>query len=65
MKHSGLLGLLIFHIKNEVDAALKCGKAECPFLGHSLVVLLNITLVIREDEELLTDSDRCTPRVVL
>ena len=27
MKHSGLLGLLIFHIKNEVDAALKCGKA--------------------------------------
>ena len=55
MKHSGLLGLLIFHIKNVVDATLKCGKAECPFLGHSLLALL----VVREDEELLTDSDRC------
>lgn len=58
VKHSGLLGVLIFHIKNEVDAALRCDKIDSPFLGHSLQPLLNVTLVVREDEDLLTDSDR-------
>ena len=63
MKHSGLLGLLIFHIKNEVGAALKCGMVlvECPFLGHSLVALMDITLVVRENEELLTDRQIAGP----
>ena len=58
VKHSGLLGLLIFHIKNEVDVALRCGGMDSPFLGHSLVPLLDTTFIVRDDEDLLTDSDR-------
>ncbi|KAL5483907.1 hypothetical protein EMCRGX_G020327 [Ephydatia muelleri] len=58
VKHSGLLGLLIFHIKNEVDAALRGGGVGSPFLGHSLVPLLDMMFVVRDDEDLLTDSDR-------
>ena len=58
MKHSGLLGLLIFHIKNEVDAALRYGGMDSPFLGHSLVPLLDMIFNVQEDEDLLTDSDR-------
>lgn len=61
VSHSGIKGLLIHSIKNEVDSALKEVPCSAPvpskFLGQDLAPLLDLVLRVGEGVELLKEFD--------